>query len=585
MGSDPKKTPLLQLASQSPERLQISQAPGSRKHAVHQPAYDPVPRVASRGQVSKVTSSIRSSKCTLPATRSSFVFTMLGIFFGAASCQDCVSVTQLVIGNWLLVLSCWLLARIRATWNQPPGTEHQQPPMRFTIVSCLLLMVAATQAQDDEFRVYTEHPRLILTPQRLRLLKRERERESRRWRQFDLLVKGSASQPEPGFALALYYAVSGEAAAGKKAIEWALGPGQDLRQLALVYDWCQPVLSAKEAAGLEAKIRGFIQTHPGKEPAAQRDRILALIATADDSQHSEEAPLEQAVRQWWRSEYAPLLGDGRATPQLPDVYPLLETLHAIRDNLKIDLRDAAPGYFAHLPKILVIGNYPAPYRAPENEFRIPMNPDSGRMDSNQAPPDLNRAALARAAGLSMVAYDTNGLENQFLQGWLIQDRFSLMTPFGAPYEFLWANPYQPGLSYFQLPLVFHDENSGTLFVRSAWDEDADWFGLYGGEAELFREGRITVVSQGSTAPKPVEIGDTSVIFGKAPVQFSTEGGMALVIGLKPQHPYLVETDDEEMREMTTDRAGTLVLDYPSSRTAGVRIHAPESEGNLGKGGA
>ena len=46
-------------------------------------------------------------------------------------------------------------------------------------------------AQDEEFRVYTEHPRLILTAQRLRLLKRERERESQRWRQFELLVKGA----------------------------------------------------------------------------------------------------------------------------------------------------------------------------------------------------------------------------------------------------------------------------------------------------------------------------------------------------------------------------------------------------------
>ncbi len=68
------------------------------------------------------------------------------------------------------------------------------------------------QAEDEEFRVYTEHPRLILTAQRLRLLKRERERESQRWRQFELLVKGGASLPEPGFALALYYAVSGDSA-------------------------------------------------------------------------------------------------------------------------------------------------------------------------------------------------------------------------------------------------------------------------------------------------------------------------------------------------------------------------------------
>jgi hypothetical protein len=451
------------------------------------------------------------------------------------------------------------------------------------IVPCLLLMAVAARSEDDEFRVYTEHPRLILTAQRLRLLKRERERQSQRWRQFDLLAKGAGTLPEPGFALALYYAVADDPAAGKRAVEWALGPADDLRQLALVYDWCQPVLSPKESAALAAKIRQLIQKRTGDDIATRRDRILALIAIADDEKHSEEAPLEQAVRQWWRMEYAPALDRGLTMLTLPDVYPLLEILHAVRDNLRIDLREAAPSYFAHLAKYLVMGNYPAPYRALGNEIRIPMY-----LGESSKEPDLNRAALGRAAGLSMVAYDNNALDNQFLQGWLIQDRFSLMTPLGAPYEYLWANPYQPGLSYFQLPLVFHDENSGALFARSAWDEDADWFGLYGGEAELFHEGRVRVVNQtapGSAALKsghlePLQLGDTGVVLGRAPLQFSMQGGTVLVIGLKPLHPYFVETDDEEMQETATDRAGTLVLEYPSSRAAGVRIHE-ESEGTRG----
>ena len=223
-----------------------------------------------------------------------------------------------------------------------------------------------------------------------------------------------------------------------------------------------------------------------------------------------------------------------------------------------------------MPTYLIAGNYPAPYRAPENEFRIPMYQDSGQ-------PDLNRAALARAAGLSMVAYDNNGLENQFLQGWLIQDRFLMMTPFGAPYEFLWANPYQPGLSYYQLPLVFHDPDSGTLFVRSGWDEDADWFGLYGGQAEFFHDGKVALVNlgSGSPAPKPLQLGDASVILGRTPFQFPMEGGgTLLVIGLKPRQKYLVETDDEEMREVSTDRAGSFLLQYPAGRVAGVRVHEP-----------
>jgi hypothetical protein len=468
--------------------------------------------------------------------------------------------------------------------------------MRFLpIPNCWVLMLCLghfclTQAQDDEFRVYTEHPRLILSPQRLRLLKRERERESRRWRQFDLLVKGGIQLPEPGFSLALYYAVSDDTAAGRRAIEWALGSSaNDLRQIALVYDWCQPILTAQQSSALTTKLRQLMVKENGSGLSAQRDRILAWISL-DDPKHAEEAPLEQAVKQWWRRDFAPALAAGQTALPLPDMYAVLEILHAIRDNLKIDLRDAAPGYFAHLPKVLVIGNYPAPYRAPENDFHVPM--DVGGMEAS-AQPDLNLAARARVAGLSMVAYDNNGLENQFLQGWLIQDRFSMMTTYGAPYEFLWANPYQPGLSYFQLPLLFHDENSGALFVRSAWDEDADWFALYGGEAELFRDGRITILKQEVTdraAPTPLHIGETSVILGRASFQFSTEGGTVLVIGLKPRQPYLVETDDEEMREIATDPKGTLVLEYPSDRTAGVRVHSAassgtESEGPRGKGGA
>ena len=47
----------------------------------------------------------------------------------------------------------------------------------------------------------------------------------------------------------------------------------------------------------------------------------------------------------------------------------------------------------------------------------------------------------------MVAFDNNALGNQFLQGWLIQDRFLMMNAFGAPYEFLWANPYQPASAF------------------------------------------------------------------------------------------------------------------------------------------
>src|SRR4051794_29475086 len=99
---------------------------------------------------------------------------------------------------------------------------------------CGFLWAASVAAQtpDEEFRVYNEHPRLFLTAQRLRLLKRERERDSPRWRQFEALAKGAAELPEPGFAEALFFSVTGDADQGRRAVDWALGTGSDLRQLA-----------------------------------------------------------------------------------------------------------------------------------------------------------------------------------------------------------------------------------------------------------------------------------------------------------------------------------------------------------------
>src|SRR5580658_2343147 len=101
----------------------------------------------------------------------------------------------------------------------------------------VLLSSGVLQAADEDFHVFTDSPRLLLPKQRLRLLQRERERDSVRWQQFDALVEGGAPMPETALAQALYYQVSGASAAGKKAVEWALSPAAtDLRQLALIFD-------------------------------------------------------------------------------------------------------------------------------------------------------------------------------------------------------------------------------------------------------------------------------------------------------------------------------------------------------------
>ena len=439
----------------------------------------------------------------------------------------------------------------------------------FVIAGCFLGQAPSLVGQtiDEEYRVYNEHPRLLLTSQRLRLLRRERDRDSMRWHQFALLVRSAAQMPEPGFALGLYFAVTGDTAFGKRAVDWGLGPATDLRQLAMVYDWCQPVMNAAQSKALADKIRRMMEQPPAASVPARRDRVLAAIAVTEEPQHGEEKLLRETVRDWWRSGLAPKVASGVTAIPHDELYALLELMHAIRDNTKIDLREDAGEYFRELPKYQILGNYPAPLAAPENEYRIPVYKGS-------VEPDVDRAALARAAGLSMVAFDNNAFENQYLQGWLIQDRFMMQGVFGAPYEFLWANPYQPGLSYFQLPVVYHDAHSGTLFVRSNWEDEAVWFGLWGGEAQLFEDGKITVLNQtapGGVNPKPITVGEASVLVGRNPMRFSVEGGTTLVVGLKARHKYLIETDDEELRETETDRVGTLVLEYPADRMAGVRI--------------
>lgn len=86
------------------------------------------------------------------------------------------------------------LSKVSRTWTKPV----------LAALFALTVMPVTGLAQDVDYQVYTEPPRLLLNQRRLRLLKRERERESLRWQQFDSLMRGKARMSEPGFALALW---------------------------------------------------------------------------------------------------------------------------------------------------------------------------------------------------------------------------------------------------------------------------------------------------------------------------------------------------------------------------------------------
>ncbi len=427
--------------------------------------------------------------------------------------------------------------------------------------AAVLLMAADASAADEDFHVFTESPRLLLTKQRLRLLQRERERDSMRWQQFDALVSAGAPMPEAAVAQALYYQVAGNAAAGRKAVEWALSDAAtDLRQLALVFDWCGKAMTPAQTERLGEKIEKQLASPRDRLPE-QAARALGAIAIADRLKDQGESILKPLVEQWWRGGKSARWARGQE-------YALMELLHAVRDNLSIDLRESGAMDFKEFSTDYLMAHYPAPFRGSDNDFLVPVF-------SGDTEPDPKDAVWSRAAGLAMVAFDPNAQETQYLQGWLMQDRYAMRDPLGATYEFLWANPYQPGLSYSLLPLVFHNPATGHVFARTSWDEDATWLGYFDGHLQIFQDGKLQTLRSGVT-PKPIRVGDAVLLSAPAAeadgtqrFQASTEA--TIVMGLTPNAAYDIEPDDEELAEGKTDSGGTLVVALPPETEAGVRI--------------
>jgi len=427
---------------------------------------------------------------------------------------------------------------------------------------------AAPNLADEDFHVYTDAPRLLLNRQRLRLLQRERERQSMRWETFAALIESGAPMPEPGFALALHYRVAGNMASGRQAVEWALGNGTDLRQLALVFDWCGPVMTKAQSDRLAAKIEASL-TAPVSPTATnmkeESARVLAAVAIADRLKDHGDAVIRDVAVKWWRAAVVPTLETNQPLLAREHTYALYEMLHVLLDNLKIDLRETAPAYFRELGIAHIAGHYPAPYPGPDAEYYIPVYLRDGE-------PNITDATMDRAAGFAMVAYDNNSQESQFLQGFLMQDRFLLKGPLGSPYEFLWANPYQPGLSYFHIPLVFHNSATGEVFARTSWDDDATWIGYFNSRLQIFRDGQVQTLRAGAAAD-PVRVAD-AVLMTAPPgelIKLHIDSEALFLMNLTPRTVYEIEIEDEEMREVETDAGGTLVLASPAGVETDARL--------------
>lgn len=432
--------------------------------------------------------------------------------------------------------------------------------MRSKILSFVLALigaVAAAAAQSPDFLAPGQHPSLLLTPARLRLLKRERERQSPRWRQFASLITGKAAMPERAFADALYFQISGDQEPARRAIAWALGEGADLRQLALVFDWCQSALTEKESAALAAKLEQALARPVAAGVEEARSRTFAAIALAGTTPEVSDRELRRIVEVWWGRTVVPALAAGDDVLPRASRYALFELLHAVRDSVGIDLRESAREYFSQLPAVELLSFYPAPYQAPENEYRVPASA-GGEFD-------LHAAESARAADFAIAAYDTTSLGYQYLQGWLLHDLFSMHGSFGAPYEFLWANPYQPGLSYYHAPLAVHDSVLGQFFVRSSWDDDARWAGFFGGKLQTLSNGQPQVIDLAS--PKLLDFDRALVaVAGNAPsIAIDNPAKIVFLVGLKPQGRYSL---GGEIGDQRADRGGIIELMFKDGDYSG-----------------
>jgi hypothetical protein len=153
----------------------------------------------------------------------------------------------------------------------------------------------------------------------------------------------------------------------------------------------------------------------------------------------------------------------------------------------------------------------------------------------------------------------------------MHDRFLMHSPFGAPYEFLWANPYLPGFSYYRAPLSVHDAISGRLFIRSSWDDEALWVGCFDGELQVFSNGSPAIL--GTRSPKRLDFDRTvvAVAGGSPSLAFDSPVDTIFLVGLQPGRAYRLDIDHRKTREERADPGGIVELDFSDGFRGAVRV--------------
>jgi len=363
------------------------------------------------------------------------------------------------------------------------------------LLSFFFLLSCSPIWPQAEYRVYNEHPRIWLDESRLVRVQRDAERDTRRWAQLQELLAQPGQLQEPAFAQALAYQASGDEARGRAAVDWALGAAKrnfseagDLRQGSLVFDWCQPLLSDEE----RAKIAGGLATAITAEANASesnllrtRDALLASIAVSGTWPGAEEAT-GKLLNQHWKTWLVPQMEAGRAADRAVELQAALEICFAVQHNLDRDLWGEAPQVFRDVALARILSYLPDDIETKEGRVHRPS------VIPAESDPETE-AIVGRVAEMTLVGYDSRSRSSQFLQGWLRSDAHTLRGGYGAPYEFLWLNPYLPGLSPKSGPQSAYDPTRGRFFARSGWGPDGLWLGFFDGDLLRYERGTLTSV--------------------------------------------------------------------------------------------
>lgn len=362
----------------------------------------------------------------------------------------------------------------------------------FLMISCVPLWPQA------EYRVYNEHPRIWLDESRLGRLQHDAERGTTRWQRLAELLEQPDELQEPAFAEALAYQSTGNETYGRSAIDWALAAERrfseagDFRQGSLVFDWCQPLLSAAEREKLVDGLAAAVQAaadSPKLDLLQTRNGLLAAIAISGDWPGA-EAAIGKLLQRHWSENLEPLMEKGQAADRADELQAAIEICLAVRQNLDKDLWSETPQVFRDLALARILSYLPDDIETPEGRARRPSVVPAGSDVETEA-------VIGRVAELTLVGFDSVSRGSQFLQGWLRSDAHTLKGVYGAPYEYLWLNPYLPGLSPSSGPQSAHDPTRGRFFARGGWGPEALWLGFFDGELLRYEDGVLEPVEPGN----------------------------------------------------------------------------------------